>query len=133
MTTPNNQLPDLMNYELESKIGERVKEQLEALKKTVSKELKDIVWTACNDYVEHAQYEPLENWKDRERYSLIGAKYAVHKDCFWGKTMRAKIFDEHRDVITPMIQCERIEELEKEVSDLKKRLKFETDLNRSRY
>lgn len=119
-------------YALESKVGERVKEELEKLKKTLTKELKDIVWTACNDYAEWAEFEPLQNWKDRARSDLLGDNYHESPD-FWGKKMRAKIYEENKTELIPLIRNERILALEKEVEDLRKQIKFEIELNQRRY
>lgn len=125
-------IESLKTHELETKIGERVKEHLENIKKQVTKELADLVWTACNDYVEYADYEPLRNWKDRERYSLVGAKYYAHKNCFWGKQMREKIFEEYKDTILPMIKDEQIEAMQKEIDRLNERVKFMAECERDR-
>jgi 3-phosphoglycerate kinase len=108
-------------FDLEMKTGEQVKKQIEALKKTLSKELSDIVWTACNDYVEYADWEPLNNWRSRARDELLGDDYQTSPD-FWGKKMRAKIYEENKAELIPLIQNERIAALEKEAAELREAL-----------
>ncbi len=122
--------PDMTNHFEEQKIGERVLECIEALKKSLPKQLQEIVWQTCNDYVEYATYEPLENWKDRTRHELIG----LYSDKgFWGKTMRLTIWKEHRDEILPLIKDDVIEAQTNEIESLKERLDFQIRTNRREY
>lgn len=117
-------------FELESKIGERVKSILKSLEKDLAKQIQEIVWTACNDYIEYAEWEPLENWKSRIRSELIEDRPYM-KDEYWGRTIRGTILAEHKEELLPLLRNELITTQEEEIKKLKDALEFERRLNRS--
>lgn len=116
-------------FELESKIGERVKSILKSLEKDLAKQIQEIVWTACNDYIEYAEWEPLENWKSRIRSELIEDRPYM-KDEYWGRTIRRTILAEHKEELLPLLRNELITTQEEEIKKLKDALEFERRLNR---
>jgi hypothetical protein len=106
-------------FELESKIGERIKLLLKALEGDIAKQVQEMVWTACNDYVEYAEWEPLDNWKSRCRTELIEERSYL-KDEYWGRTIRRTILAEHKEELLPLLQNDLIatqaEEIERRLN-----------------
>lgn len=118
--------------ENKDKVNARLLELIEGLKKDLAEKIGNIVWTACNDYVEYAEYEPLENLKDRLRDELVKEKYYM-QESIWGKIMRQTILTEHKDELQPLLQNELILKLQEENKRLVEQVSFLRRCQENRY
>jgi hypothetical protein len=123
-------------WEIERLAGDEVKTKTKELMLAVADNVKELVWQVANDYIEnYADSEPLRNYSDRVENEVFRCSHIwVKEEGFWGKNLRAKLLEEHREEILPLLRTEYIAKLEEEVKRLADLAEFRGKLlNSNRY
>lgn len=111
--------------ELEDAAMVDVKKFTNELMTKIADMARQIVWQVANDYIhDHLEVDTIVNLQDSIRQEVVRCSHiwCRNKDEWWGKQVRAKLFDEHKEVILPMIYDEQMEAKDKEITALKEDL-----------
>jgi hypothetical protein len=106
--------------EVEELASEEVKKLTSKLMQVVSETVKDLVWQVADAYIhDYLENDILQNYRDTVRQEIARASHiwSRTKDDYYGSNIRAKIYEEHKEELIPLIQCEEIKRLKKELED----------------
>lgn len=123
-------------YEIEQKALGEVKEKTKDFFKLIQDHVNQLVWQVVDEYMnEHMEGDAISNLQSSIRQEVCRCSHiwCRDKEDFYGKSIREQLWNEYKEELAPMIQCERIEELEKELARTVKNLEFERKLNRPGY
>lgn len=119
--------------ELEDAALKEVKKLTSELMTKIKDAIGEIVWQVANDYInDHLESDCISNLQANIRHELTRCScfWTRNKDDFWGKSIRAKIFDEYKDEILPLIKDEQMQNLMNEVKTKQEQIEF---LSKMRY
>lgn len=110
-------------YALEQTAMEEVKRGTKELMEKVAEGVQQIVWQIANDYIDqHLEVDVLNNYQDAVRNEVVRLSfYWFRRDEIWGKSIRAKILEEHKDELLPLIQNDEIQRLKEELQKKEER------------
>ena len=102
-------------FAAEDLISKAVKEKTEEFFEALVRSANDLVWQVANDYIKnYLEGDIFCNYRSYVENQVKGWAYEQSLDgtSYYGKVIRAKILEEHKEELTPLIQNERIEQLE---------------------
>lgn len=116
-----------IDFDKEMAATDEIKRGTSELMKLVAEKVGELVWQVADDYINtHLESDVICNYQDAVRQEVIRLAHfwSKHKDDFYGKSLRKAILDEHKETILPLIKDELIERMEKEISDLNRRIQI---------
>lgn len=98
--------------------------------------ISNMIWQITNDYMQnYLESDCINNLKDALRNEVARCSHLWIKepDDFWGKNIRLKIYEEHKEELLPLIRNQQFTLLEEQNARLKEQLAFQCKINESRY
>lgn len=112
--------------ELQDAVIKEIKERTAEMMRVIAEKAKEVVWDIANNYIEnYLEVDVVLNYDSsvRDEVTEEANKWAISKKDCWGMGVRRLIFEEHKDVILPMIEAEQLDAKEKEIESLKEQLR----------
>jgi hypothetical protein len=119
--------------DLEDEVTKEVQRGVRDVVTKLADTVNQLIWQMANDYIHtHLEVDVLNNYQNAVRDEVCRCAHIWVRDreSFWGKDIRLKLFEEHKDEILPLIVSDVLEERDQEIARLNKTIEI---LSRQRY